>query len=134
MTANLAAWYTEHMEQKLHPTLAIRLYNDEKCFGPGIAELLERVDEHRSLRAAAQSMGMAYSKAWTTVRRCEAALGFKLLDYTTGGRHGGGASLTTAARELLAAYRDFCRDLRAQADALFASHFAAFLRDGEAAQ
>ena len=33
------------------------------------------VEEHRSLRAAAQSMGMAYSKAWTVVRRCETAPG-----------------------------------------------------------
>ena len=28
------------MEQKLHPVLAVRVFNSGKCFGPGIAELL----------------------------------------------------------------------------------------------
>lgn len=113
------------MEHKiLHPKLTIRLYTYDKCFGPGIAELLERVEAHKSLRAAAQSMGMAYSKAWTMVRRCEEVLGRKLLDYSTGGRHGGGAALTEDARRLLTAYRSYCRDLEAQADRLFGEHFS----------
>ena len=111
-------------EKRLHPKLTIRLYTDDKCFGPGIAELLERVEVHHSLRAAAQSMNMAYSKAWTTVRRCEAALGFKLLDYATGGRNGGGAALTEDARRMLRAYRGYCRDLGDQAVRLFETYFS----------
>ena len=113
------------MEKKvLHPKLTIRLYTEDKCFGPGIAELLERVEVHKSLRAAAQSMSMAYSKAWTMVRRCEGALGKSLLDYSTGGRHGGGAVLTEDGRRMLAAYRNYCRELEAQAERLFQEHFS----------
>ena len=43
------------MDRELHLKLTIRLYTDDnrRCFGPGIATLLERVREHRSLRAAA---------------------------------------------------------------------------------
>ena len=115
------------MNTNLHPVLTIRLFNDDKCFGPGIAQLLERVKEHHSLRAAAQSMDMAYSKAWTIVRRCEAALGFQLLVYTTGGKNGGGATLTQEGQDLLDAYNRYCRRLRDQADALFREEFAAFL-------
>lgn len=111
------------MEKNLHPVLTIRLFSEEKCFGPGIAELLERVEEHRSLRAAAASMDMAYSKAWTIVRRCEENLGVKLLDYTTGGKHGGGASVTSEGRELLTHYRRYCARLRKEADRLFAEEF-----------
>lgn len=111
------------METKLHPVLTIRLFSEEKCFGPGIAELLERVEEHRSLRAAAASMDMAYSKAWTIVRRCEENLDMKLLDYTTGGKHGGGASVTEDGRRLLARYRDYCARLRQEADRLFREVF-----------
>lgn len=111
------------MEKKLHPVLTIRLFSEEKCFGPGIAELLERVKECRSLRAAAASMDMAYSKAWTIVRRCEENLGMKLLDYTTGGRHGGGAALTDQGDALLAAYRRYCTRLREEADRLFLEEF-----------
>ena len=46
----------------------------ERCFGPGVAALLEGVEEKRSLRAAAISMEMAYSKAWRILRRAEDAL------------------------------------------------------------
>lgn len=118
------------MELTLHPVLSIRLFKDEKCFGPGIAQLLERVEEHHSLRAAAQSMGMAYSKAWTVVRRCEAALGFQLLHYVTGGQGGGGASLTPEARDLLARYRAYCARLEEAAQHLFTETFSDFQEDG----
>lgn len=101
----------------------IQLYTDEKCFGPGIAQLLELVDERKSLRAAAQSMGMAYSKAWTVVRRCEEALGYPLLLSATGGRHGGGAALTDEARSLLKGYRAYCRALHEAAERLFSEYF-----------
>ncbi len=113
------------METKLHPVLSVRLFKEEKCFGPGIAQLLERVEEHRSLRAAAASMDMAYSKAWTMVRRCETVLGFQLLHYSTGGRGGGGAALTDEARDLLCRYRTFRSRLEEAAQALFAETFAA---------
>lgn len=112
------------MNTNLKPKLAIWLYTEEKAFGPGIAELLERVKEHRSLRAAAISMEMAYSKAWTIVRRCEQALGCKLLETTTGGIHGGGAAPTAEAEELLAAYRRYCVRLREAAEQLWQEELA----------
>ena len=111
------------METKLHPGLTIRLFREQKCFGPGVAELLRRVDEHRSLRAAAQSMEMAYSKAWTIVKASENGLGFRLLDTQTGGRRGGGASLTGEARRLLAAYERFCDRVNAFSAEAFAEEF-----------
>ena len=74
--------------------LSCRLFTDAKCFGPGVAQLLHAVQELRSLRAAALSMDMAYSKAWTIIKNSEKALGFSLLDSTTGGKGGGGAALT----------------------------------------
>ena len=51
------------MRNDLHANLTVRIFTDRKCFGPGVAELLRRVRELRSLRAAAMSMNMAYSKA-----------------------------------------------------------------------
>ena len=92
------------MEQKLTYNLAVRLFSDEKCFGPGVAQLLHRVQELHSLRAAAMSMNMAYSKAWTITKHAQAALGFPLLHSITGGRGGGGAELTPEGERLLEAY------------------------------
>ena len=112
------------MELKLTPRF---LQNGQRFFGPGVAELLERVREHRSLRAAAASMEMAYSKAWTVIKNSENALGFKLLAFTTGGKHGGGAALTPEGQALLSAYDQFCAELREYGDKLFAEKFGEFL-------
>ncbi len=115
------------MEKNLHPVLTVRVFRDEKCFGPGIATLLRKVREHRSLRAAAQSIGMAYSKAWTILKTCESHLGFKLLHSTTGGKHGGGATLTPEAEAILSAYEAYCSELRTYGTRLFEEKFEQFL-------
>ena len=110
----------------LHPAVTLRLYTDRKCFGPGVAMLLRRVQTLHSLRSAAMDMHMAYSKAWTILREAERGLGFKLLHSTTGGRGGGGAVLTEQGERLLAAYDACERELRETGDRLFVKHLAAF--------
>lgn len=112
------------MKNDLRVNLTVRLFSDRKCFGPGVAMLLHRVDELHSLRAAALSMEMAYSKAWKIVRSAEEGLGFRLLDSTTGGKNGGGAVLTAQARRMLDAYDVYCRELRQWAEQHFAERFA----------
>ncbi len=107
--------------------LSCRLFTVAKCFGPGVAQLLHAVQELRSLRAAALSMDMAYSKAWTIIKNSEKALGFSLLDSTTGGKGGGGAALTPEGARLLRAYDTFCSRLHDAADELFQEEFAPFL-------
>ena len=107
--------------------LSCRLFTDAKCFGPGVAQLLHAVQQLHSLRAAALSMDMAYSKAWTIIKNSEKALGFSLLDSTTGGKGGGGAALTPEGARLLRAYDTFCSRLHDAADQLFQEEFAPFL-------
>lgn len=91
----------------------ITFFDDEgvKFFGEGPARLLHGVQQHGSLRAAALSMNMAYSKALRIIRQAEASLGFALIACTTGGRDGGGSVLTEEGKEWLTryeAYRDAC--------------------------
>lgn len=112
------------MEKKLHAILSVRVFADQKCFGPGVAQLLRRVDELHSLRAAAISMSMAYSKAWTVVRNAEEGLGFKLLASTAGGKNGGGAVLTDEARRMIGAYEEYCAKLQDFGARLFDEAFA----------
>lgn len=83
----------------------------EKFFGEGPCRLLHGVEEHGSLRAAAASMGMAYTKALKLIKNAEAALGFPLTERTVGGKTGGGSRLTPQGKEWLTryeAYRDAC--------------------------
>ena len=87
--------------------------NNEKFFGEGPARLLHAIEEKGSLRAASASMNMAYTKAFKLMKHAEAALGFPLIRRTTGGRDGGGSTLTPEGKRWLAqyeAYRDACME------------------------
>ena len=106
--------------------MTVRFYAaDHKVFGPGIAQLLHRVQKYHSLRAAALSMDMAYSKAWTVLRTAENALGYKLLYSSAGGKNGGGAVLTPQGEKLLEQYDEFCRRMQAYGQAQFTQLFSA---------
>ena len=86
--------------------------NDQKFFGEGPARLLRGVEATGSLRAAAMSMEMAYTKALKLIRNAENALGFPLIRRSAGGKDGGGSSLTDEGREWLEryeAYREACK-------------------------
>ena len=127
-----AVWYTESMNEKLRPVISIRIFRETKCFGPGVAELLRHVREAHSLRGAAMTMGMAYSKAWRIIKRSEELTGCKLLLSRTGGAHGGGAELSPKAERLFAAYGDYCARVRAFAAEEFGRAFAEFTEEPQA--
>ena len=85
--------------------------NNNKFFGEGPARLLHAIEKHGSLRTAALSMDMAYTKALKIIKNAENALGFPLTTRTTGGKTGGGSQLTPEGKELLIRYekyRDAC--------------------------
>ena len=111
------------MAGKLRYTLMLRVYGEEQIFGPGLAELLEHVDELHSRREATDAGGLAASKAWTIVKNAENALGFPLLETKVGGRGGGYAALTDRGRRFLDAYRRFESVVHAYADEIFEDLF-----------
>lgn len=85
--------------------------DDGKFFGEGPDRLLRAVEKTGSLRAAAISMGMAYTKALKLLKNAEAALGFPLTQRTAGGISGGGSTLTSEGKDWLTRYeqyRDAC--------------------------
>lgn len=83
----------------------------KKFFGEGPARLLHGIEETGSLRSAALSMEMAYTKALMMIKNAETALGFPLVIRNAGGRSGGGSKLTQEGKEWLKTYetyRDAC--------------------------
>ena len=97
----------------MKPVTKIQFFDDsgEKFFGEGPCRLLRLVEETGSLRCAAASMEMAYSKALKLVKQAEEALGFPLTQRSAGGKDGGGSTLTPEGRTFLRqyeAYRDAC--------------------------
>ena len=105
-------------------SLRVRI-NGEKTFffGPGIADLLHRVEAGGSLQTAAESMGMSYSKAWRIVRHAEQELGFSLLERHIGGAGGGFSRLTAQGRDFLCRYDGFQKKINKAAEAIFATYF-----------
>ncbi len=85
--------------------------NEEKFFGNGPAQLLHEIENTGSLRAAAISMNMAYTKALKILKQAECSLGFSLTIRSAGGKDGGGSQLTPEGKEWLTryeSYRDAC--------------------------
>ena len=95
----------------------------KKCFGPGPAELLERVERSGSLHQAAKQMYLSYSKAFKLIRAAEEGLGFPLMETRIGGARGGGSILTPEARRALAQYRAYEAAVHAAAEELFPRFF-----------
>lgn len=92
---------------KIVTRITFRDQNGEKFFGEGPARLLRGVEEHGSLRASAQAMDMAYTKALKLIKNAEAALGFPLTIRTAGGKSGGGSKLTPEGKEWLIRYEAY---------------------------
>ncbi|KTE44317.1 MULTISPECIES: winged helix-turn-helix domain-containing protein [unclassified Sphingopyxis] len=84
--------------------IALRLRvrrGDAIAMGPGKAALLEAIDAHGSISAAARSIGMSYRRAWLLVEEMNGCFAVPLVET----RPGAGAMLSDAARAVLAAYR-----------------------------
>ena len=110
-------------ENKLTYHLTLRLFLQEKSFGPGPMRMLEGVIKTGSLQKAAAEMGMAYSKAWKLIRGLEEEWGFSLLIRQTGGSKGGGSSLTEDAEELLSRYEAMLSEVTQAAEGAFNNFF-----------
>ena len=95
----------------------------ELVFGPGRARVLRAVEEAGSINGAAKALEMSYRHVWSQVRTAEQRLGKPLLIKKAGGAHGGGATLTPYAQDLLVAYEKLYRNVHSyterQHDAIF---------------
>lgn len=92
---------------RIHVKTTLLDDDGNKFFGEGPYRLLCLVEETGSLRSAALSMGMAYTKALKMLKRAEEVLGFQLTHRTTGGVSGGGSCLTEQGKEWLRKYEEY---------------------------
>jgi molybdate transport system regulatory protein len=79
----------------------------EIALGPGKADLLEAIQRHGSITAAARDLGMSYRRAWLLVETMNRCFAIPLV--ATSRWRGRGASLSEAGRQVLDLYRDLER-------------------------
>lgn len=120
------------METKQEMTVPVKakvkltLCTDDRFFGPGVCELLERIRETGSIQAAAARMELSYTKAWKILNRAEKELGTNLITRVSGGRSGGSSTVTEAGEETIKAFREMEAKLNACAEELLNAHRKTF--------
>lgn len=113
-------WYNVIMEVRSKIWLEVE---GEPVLGSGRDALLRSIELTGSINKAAQSINISYRKALGYIQNMEARIGTQLVDRHAGGRNGGGARLTAAARDLLAKYENLERGVNDLLDLRFLEIF-----------
>jgi len=105
---------------------------DEKgkvLFGAGRLTILEAVERHGSILAAAKELHMSYRAVWGKIRATEKRMGRSLLERKTGGSQGGGSELTPLGKALVERFRKLQTLTDNAAQSLFENFVEEFGRD-----
>ena len=76
-----------------------------KFLGEDRIALLEKIDELGSITKAAKALGISYKNAWESVNLINNMAGKPLVDRLTGGKGGGGTSLTTEGKKIVVQFK-----------------------------
>ncbi|MCM0082441.1 TOBE domain-containing protein [Geomonas sp. Red32] len=85
---------------------------EQRFLGGERIELLERIDQLGSIAKAAKASGLSYKTAWDMVRTINNMSHLPLVDRLTGGKGGGGTSLTPEGKRILGQYRVIQEELQ----------------------
>jgi len=83
--------------------------NGNGIAGHGRIKLLELVQATGSIKKAAESIKMSYKAAWDSINLLNEIFGTPLVERQTGGKGGGGTTLTKAGLELIKTYNHLSR-------------------------
>lgn len=90
-------------------------FANDRSIGLGKIELLEGIARSGSLSQAARDLGMSYRRAWLLVEDIKLTFDRAVVVSSTGGAHGGGATLTDFGEQLIARYRKLESDMQSLA-------------------
>jgi molybdate transport system regulatory protein len=82
--------------------------NGKVVFGKGRDNILQAIDEQRSLNAAAKKLEMSYRAAWGRLKASEERMGMKLVDI---GIHDKSMQLTPQARAIIDRFETLEQDV-----------------------
>ncbi len=94
------------------PIIRFRIDFASNCnVGPGKVELLEAIHRTGSLSQAARDLHMSYRRAWLLVDSLKSSFREAVTVAATGGKGGGGVTLTAFGKRLIGSYRALERDI-----------------------
>jgi molybdate transport system regulatory protein len=116
----------------MHVNVKITVGDREGRFfmGSGLVCLLEGIERHRSIRAAAHEMDLSYPKALRMIKNVEGGLGCPIVLRRKGGSERGGAELTPIGQEFLRRYERVQQRIQRFAENAFQKAFERPLLDG----
>ena len=79
---------------------------DLLALGPGKVDLLESIDNMGSISEAARQSNISYRRAWDMVDTMNKCFSEPLVKSVTGGKGGGGATLTSLGKRVVEIYRN----------------------------
>lgn len=86
--------------------ISIRIdFGPDLRVGPGKIALLEQIAAHGSIAAGGRAMDMSYRRAWELIDELNRIFGKPVVEPKSGGRKGGGATLTPLGLSLISRYR-----------------------------
>jgi molybdate transport system regulatory protein len=100
----------------INMSIRINLPNGSRL-GPGKVALLEAVQRHRSISAAAREIDMSYRRAWLLIDDMNRAFTETIVETFPGRSQGAGAAVTPFGERLIATYRAAERRCKKAADA-----------------
>lgn len=104
------------------------LIGSATALGPGKVGLLEAIAARGSISGAARDMGMSYRRAWMLVDTMNRCFTSDLVQTNTGGRGGGGATVTPLGLDVIDRYHEM-ETKAADSVAAESRAFAKLLRD-----
>ena len=94
------------------PVIRFRIDFASNCYiGPGKIDLLEAIHRSGSLSQAARDLGMSYRRAWLLIDSLRNSFRQSVTLAATGGKGGGGVTLTKFGERLIKSYRALERDI-----------------------
>ena len=79
--------------------------SDKRYLGGDRISLLEKIDELGSITKAAKAVGISYKTAWDTINLINNLAEKPLVDRLTGGKGGGGTTLTAEGKKVVSQFR-----------------------------
>lgn len=112
-----------HNNQLLRMEVTIGIAKETTFLTPKIANLLQLIQEHESVRVACDEANFSYRKAWEIINQMENQMDFCIVERHQGGVEGGYSTLTEDGKKFLDTYQIFQKEAKGQLEELFETHF-----------